>query len=439
MAADRFIRSIEIMKYPRPITAPSVLPITFVAIVAIAVALARGGSEEPTVQDTPPSDDLIQQAVERVLRYDLRVFAMDVDVAVRDGVAELSGFVENLPMKRMAIGLTETRKGVRAIVDRMEVRGVRRDDEAIQQSLDRALSFQGATFGVGVEPLVNDGVVRLHGTVDSFGMSDLVERTAESIVGVRGIVNMLHVEADDDRDDAELRRHIDLALAQDPWVDSGLVTIAVEDGDVKIAGLIDSLAEKRRLRETIGGIPGVTAIDDDQLDIKVDIALKEPMERQQPPELSDAEIRKSVEDALRFDPRVRRSRLEATVEGGVVSLNGHVDNLKAFLAAESDARNAAGVTRVYNFIEIRPENPLPDGELAEGIEAMLEADNLLAGADFDEVVSESGLVRLRGMVETEFQRRRAENLTAGAIGVREVRNYLRVDWPVPEAYRDLVE
>jgi len=418
------------------------LPAVLAPILALATLLQASPDSEASSSAivTPPlTDDAVERAVERALRYDLQVDGSDIDIDVEKGVVELSGFIENLPMKRHAVELVETRKGVRSIVDRMEVRGIRIDDEAIQHSLDRALEFQAATFGIEVEPIVNDGVVRLHGKVESFALSDLIERTAESIAGVRAVSNMLHVEADDARDDAELRNHIELALAQDPWIDAGLVKMEVDEGKVEVSGMVDALSEKRRLRETIGGIPGVNEIDDSQLAIRVDATLKKPAERHKPPERSDDEIERSVEDALRFDPRVRGSRLEVAVLGGVVSLNGTVDNLKAHRAAEANARQTPGVSQVYNFSKIRPENPLPDEKLAKGLEQLLQADTLLTGAEFGDITANAGLVRLRGEVKSEYQRQRAENLAAGAIGVREIRNYLRVDWPLPEAYRDLVE
>ncbi len=424
-------------KQKLPITMKSILSlfrITTASLLVVGPMAAALAAESPPTADRP-TDDMVTRAVEKTLRYDPRVYAADVDVATEEGIVTLSGFIENLPMKRYAIELTETRRGVRSVVDRLELLPERLDDKLVQHSVDQALAIRNELFESGVEAKVDDGTVHLTGKVGSFAMSDLAERAVESIRGVRGVVNDLHIEPLEKRGDAELRQHIELALRDDPWIEAGLVTAEVKDGKVVLAGMIDSLAEKRRLRETVS-IPGVTGIEQD--DLIVTSGLLKPDERpKQPKQRPDEEIERSVVAALSQDPRLRRSGLEVAVTGGEVSLKGTVDNLQARRAVVADAKNSPGVSQVYDYVEIKPANPLPDEELARALQTLVESDVHLIGSEI-EVKADRGKVTLSGHVDTEFQWDHAASLVSGGVGVRDVENRLRVLWPVPKAYRDLL-
>ncbi|MCB1064134.1 MAG: BON domain-containing protein [Verrucomicrobiae bacterium] len=403
-------------------------------LIQSAVGAATEGDAE-TRPSTWPSDSQITQSVEKTLRYDPRVHADAVEVSSEKGVVTLDGFVENLPMKRFVTELTETRKGVRAIVNRLEIIPERLDDKLVQHRVDQALVTSSDSEGQGIIATVSDGVVRLHGKVGSFAMSDLAERQVESIRGVRGIVNELHVHTDEPREDEELRQHLGMALRDDPWIEAGLVMANVENGVVTLSGMIDSLAEKRRLREAVS-VPGVREIVEERL--VVTAGLQKPSERQAPlTERPATEIENSLKAALMSDPRVRSDRFELAVESGVVSLKGHVDSLAGKRAAVRDASNTPGVSQVYDYLTVKPADPVSDEVLADGLQLAVEADVYLIGSNIA-VEAHDGRVILRGSTDTEYQWAHAAKLVSRAPGVKEVENHLRILWPVPEPYLDLI-
>ncbi len=405
------------------------------ALITGLAAVSLANEAEPAAASGIPTDDQITRSIEKTLRYDPRVHSADLEVSTEEGIVTLTGFVENLPMKRFAIELTETRAGVRSIVDRLEILPEKRDDALIQHQVDQALATGNATLGSGITATVNDGVVRLHGVVGSFAMSDLAERNVESVRGVRGVVNELHVKPDETRGDEEIRQHLRIALRDDPWIEAGLVVAEVKDGVVTLSGMLDSLAEKRRLREAVS-VPGVTGIEEERL--VVTAGLQRPSERQAPPEQRpDEEIESSLIAAIQADPRVRSDRLEIHVEGGVASLKGQVGSLGARQAAVADARNTPGVSQVYDYVEISPRESIDDDVLAEALQLAVDADVHLVGADIEVDVSD-GRVVLNGAAETEYQWAHAGQLAARATGVREIENRLRILWPMPEAYLDLI-
>lgn len=378
-----------------------------------------------------PDDSQLEMAVGKALRYDENTMYSDIEVGVEEGVVTLSGFAPSLPIKRFALELTETVGGVRSIVNRVVVRGEERTDEQISEDLARTLEIDSATAGVAVNPIVSDGVVRLHGTVGSYDMSWAAEELAESVRGVKGVLNLLHVEPTQPREAEEIEQHLALTLRLDPWLQSHQVAMSfdAQGAGVTLRGTVSSLAEKRHLLMQVQRVSGVTKIDAEALSVIP--GLKPPGEKILPAEpRSDGDIEKSIDLALRQDPRLRGTLVEVDSSGGTVVLKGKVGSLKGRLAAEDDARNTPGVNRVQNEIEIDPTDAPSDEALGEALGMLFAVDALMIGSEV-ETKAVSGVVSLQGEVKSEFQRQRAGDLASRAIGVVEVKNHLRVDLPKP--------
>ena len=83
---------------------------------------------------------------------------------------------------------------------------------------------------------------------------------------------------------------------------------------------------------------------------------------------SDSEIKRDVEDELRFDPDVDSSDIGVAVKNGVVALTGFVKRYSEKFEAESAAKRVAGVVGLANDIDVRLPTGLdkPDPEIARG-------------------------------------------------------------------------
>ena len=81
---------------------------------------------------------------------------------------------------------------------------------------------------------------------------------------------------------------------------------------------------------------------------------------------SDSDIRRDVEDELRWDPDIDATDVAVTVHNGVVTLTGFVRSYMQRLQAEDDAKRVAGVVAVANDLEVRLPNidERPDPEIA---------------------------------------------------------------------------
>src|SRR6202035_523038 len=81
---------------------------------------------------------------------------------------------------------------------------------------------------------------------------------------------------------------------------------------------------------------------------------------------TDSEIRKDVEDELRWDPDIDATDIAVAVHNGVATLTGFVRSYMQKTQAERDAKRVAGTLAVANDIEVRLPyiNKRPDPEIA---------------------------------------------------------------------------
>lgn len=142
---------------------------------------------------------------------------------------------------------------------------------------------------------------------------------------------------------------------------------------------------------------------------------------------TDSEIKRDVEDELRWDPDIKSDDIAVTVKNGVVTLAGFVRSYGQKLQAETDTKRVAGVVGVANDIEVRlpTVDQRPDPDIARDAVAALKS-NLPYSWEAIKVIVKGGWVTLEGDVEWNFQRERAESSVRRIKGVRGVINSLQL-------------
>ena len=383
------------------------------AALALALLLLAGGRSWAGQEQLP--DARINQAIETEFWGDAVIDPNAIDVLTADGIVTLTGTVHSMLASERAVQIAEVIRGVRAVVNRLEVVPVRKlNDTDLQASVEEALLLDPATeeYDVGVRAL--EGVVTLTGTVNSYQEKDLCETVVKNVSGVRGLIDNLDIHFQDTRSDRDLQHEVVERLRNDIRVDDKLISVAVTDGIVRLYGSAGSLAEKNGAvwDAWVGGVHGVEA-DDLTVTWTARDELQRPVE--ETPRSDDA-IQKAVRDAFVYDPRVVPFNPSVGVNGGTVTLNGVVDNLEARHAAEADAQNVFGVWRVKNFLKVRPSPVVTDRELKERVEVALDRDPILQ-PDMVKVSVSSGNVRLSGRIGSRYEVERAEQVAARVDGV----------------------
>lgn len=380
------------------------------------------------------SDSRIQNAVESELLLDPGVPSDRIDLIVNEGIATLSGSVDNILAQDRAVSLAQSIKGVRSVVNQIEVEPILRTDFQIRQDIEAAMVSDPAVESFEVDATVLNGHVTLTGEVESWAEQQLAIGTAKSVSGVRSVTDEIEVNAKFDRTDTEIQRDVEGRLASSTQVDSSLIVVTVQDGVVKLTGAVGSASEKA-MAQTVAWTVGAKAVDTDQLEVKW-WAHDEMKRNSLIADIDDEKIEDAIEDAWLYDPRVNSFEVTASSTNGKVAITGEVDNLAAKWAAARDARNTHGVWRVTNLIRVRTTEFRSDEEVAEDIRAALRRDPYVDRFDV-EVDVIHGRAYLSGSVGTEFELNQAQTIAGMVQGVYHVVNNIDVYTPVRRLADDL--
>ena len=380
-----------------------------------------------TIAQEEIDDSDIADAIENEFRFDHAVNVNNVDVKVLDGIAELTGIVNNLKAKERATRIAEMVKGVQSVSNRIKVDPpVVLSDPGIRERVEQALLTDPAADSYEVDVAVEDKVVTLTGTVDSYQEKLLCANVAKSVKGVVDLKNDIQVNYKSTRSDWEIQNEIEQALKWNVLIDDGLIEVDVNDGEVELSGVVGSAAEKSNAYFA-SWVAGVRSVDNSGLEVEW-WAEDEELRKNKYVDKPDEEIEQAIKDAALYDPRLFSFEITPEVENGWVTLRGTVDNLKSKMAAEKLAENTTGVTGVTNRIKVRVERAPGDEEIKSDIESSL-ANNAITEAWQIQVSVNHGIATLSGVVDSYLEKKEAEWVASGVQGVNDMNNILTVNFP----------
>lgn len=186
---------------------------------------------------------------------------------------------------------------------------------------------------------VNEGVVTLSGHVDSYAEKVAARRAVERVSGVKAIAVEIDVipAGVHKRSDTEIATAIEHALGWSTSVPQGRITVIVEKGWVTLNGELDWNFQRRAVERMIRPLKGVVGISDN---IRLKVL---PMTTDLSARIQEALTRQAVREA---------KRIEVSLDGSVVTLNGHVHSWAERNAAEGATWSSPGVSRVNNQITV---------------------------------------------------------------------------------------
>jgi osmotically-inducible protein OsmY len=306
-------------------------------------------------EDVVRTDAEIQPEIERRLEVDALVDAGLIDVSVSGGEVTLSRFVGSAAEKTRA-RMDAWVAGVRSVdADGLKVKWWARDemrrsteyiwasDDEIKGAIEDAFIYDPRILSFRPEIKVEGGMVTLRGTVGSLSAKRAAEETARNTTGVWRVTNLIRVRPGDVPKDAVLAGRVREALERNPFITSTDMNVTARNGRVYLRGSADSRFEKDQAGEVAAGVRGV---------IKVENLLRLPPWTWK----DDWEILQDVEARLWWNPFIDEEAIMVTVEDGVVTLSGTVDNWYERNLATAKALNA-GAARVRNRIRVRQKSP----------------------------------------------------------------------------------
>ena len=215
------------------------------------------------------------------------------------------------------------------------------------------------------------------------------------------------------KSDMQLQSDVLDELNWDPAVNAAQIRVEVKDGLVTLAGRVEHYAEKWAAEGAAKRVSGVKAL---AVEIRV-----EPTRFR---ELTDADLARAAENALKWHAHVPQNRIKVRVEKGRITLEGEVEKQFEREIALQVVLHLAGVTAVNNQIVLKPE--VEPTEVKEKIEAAFKR-SAMVDAKRITVKAEGSKVILTGTVRTWVEYQDAERAAWAAPGVREVKNLLKIE------------
>lgn len=154
-----------------------------------------------------------------------------------------------------------------------------------------------------------------------------------------------------------------------------------------------------------------------------------------PPTIADVDLRSDVEDELEWDPAVPSTSVGVSVTDHTVTIAGTVHTLAHRLAAVKAARRVKGVHAIVDEVVVVPMTGHggTDQDVGLAVEHVLE--NSATVPDTVRAVVRSGVVKLSGTVDHQFQKNAAYRAVGDIKGVAWIENSILVK---PQANSNVV-
>ncbi|WP_062364895.1 BON domain-containing protein [Variovorax paradoxus] len=210
------------------------------------------------------TDAQLRDDIQAELAWDPSFKASDVGVAVKDGVVTLSGHLANFAEKHAIERAVQRVHGVKAMAVEVSVRlpfDHERTDADVAIAAERALEWHVLVPEGRIRPMVEKGWLTLNGEVDWDYQRRAAETAVRSLMGVRGVSNLVRVTPKVSPADVEKKIHD--ALARQAEREAKHLAITVTGSQVTLRGRVHSWAERNAVQGAAWAAPGVSLVVND--------------------------------------------------------------------------------------------------------------------------------------------------------------------------------
>lgn len=316
--------------------------------------------------DDERADGEIEADIERRLEMDVWVGDALIDVHVDDGRVRLDGQVGSAFEKTRAASDAWV-AGVQSVDDSdLEVTSwlddrMRRErvanptDQEIEAAIENAFLYDPRVHPFTPDVDVSYGTVTLTGFVNNLAAKHAAAQDARNVVGVVRVHNYLKVRPPETLTDAALESDVERALRRDPYVHPYDIEVRARNGRVTLTGDVHSNYEKERAATVASRVTGtqevMNLLDAPPFHDPLAYTTIDPVPDGTPIVKTDAEIEDDIRQQLFWSPFVESDQIQVSVDNGIATLKGTVDDWSERKAARDNAYDG-GAIAVIDRLEV---------------------------------------------------------------------------------------
>lgn len=212
-------------------------------------------------------------------------------------------------------------------------------DSVIKEDVLDELVWQPNIDETQIGIIVENGVVTLTGTVNTYAKKVAAEKAVKNVVGVRAVADDIEVKYGDayKKTDKEIAKAVANAIEWNASVPEKKVEIEVRDGWVYLSGELQWFYQKEAARKVVENLMGVKKVVNN-------ITLKQAIQ--------PSEIKKKISKAFERLADLDANNIKVEVDGHKVKLKGKVHSYAEKEEARKTAYYAPGVYEVDNELEV---------------------------------------------------------------------------------------
>ncbi|MBD3226593.1 MAG: BON domain-containing protein [Candidatus Lokiarchaeota archaeon] len=215
----------------------------------------------------------------------------------------------------------------------------------------------------------------------------------------------------------QIKKDVVDTLYWDARVDASNIKVSMEDeNSVKLEGTVPSYSARS------------SAVRDAWMVSDVNF-VKNEIDVEYPPELklTDEDIKSNIESKLLWSSSIDSSKIDVSVTGGIITIEGAVDSYWKKLHAENLASEVAGVLSIDNKITVVPTEDFLDKTVAEDIVEAMDR-NFNINVNKVNVKVKNGVITLTGTVSSWTEYRAAMNCAENTPGVIDIKDKIKIEY-----------